>query len=67
MNGNRNEMRISRGTGIRQVSAVESFAGSGRLQLATIVENPSLNLTFGCRAGKTGYEPVNDSRQVPHP
>lgn len=64
---NRNEMRISQRTGIRQVRLVESFAGWARLQLSPNVENPSLNLTFGCRAGKTGYEPVEDNRQVTHP
>lgn len=64
---NRNETCKSRGAGIRQANPVESFAGRGGLQPASKVENPCLNLTFGCRAGKTGYAPVQDNRRVPRP
>lgn len=46
---------------------VATFAGEPRLQLRLNVENPSLNLTFGCRAGKTGYGTAENSCQVPRP
>lgn len=67
MKWNRNEMRKNRCAGIRQACPVESFVGRCRIATGFNVENPSLNLTFGCRAGKTEYESIQDSRQVPRP
>jgi hypothetical protein len=63
----RNETGISRDLGIRQRLPVESFAGRYGLQPVSSVEKPSLAVTFAGMVGKTGYEPVQDSRQVPRP
>lgn len=48
-------MGISRHAGIRQARPVETFAGRGRIATGPNVEKLGLNLTFGCRADKTGY------------